>query len=432
MKRFVGDEVFQPQHPPAVGRVTGTVVQIVGVQEPEQEAEAEPEGELDPPHSRDRRPGYQQDASTIVMFMLAGAMLVVMTVVFFSDGVNLTGIVLGLFSALWWLFIASSILERLQSRRVASVMAQARPAKQAAVPVPSAAPDAATLAPPLDVRVHLQLELPPLHQGYQAPVTATANVLGLPPRPVLYLYNFYSFRAVMRKAEGDWRRFGPLWFLGSPADIAQVNRFTIDIQSAVDAQVIADPAAFDARYAAAASAPMPPGDADLKSVAHFSGGYPQTMFLCSDAAWKHAANRLFADAGHVLLDASDYDTERAGLNWEISQIVDLVDVSRLIVLVDAATDQVALCAAFRSAWSRMAASSPNNRPDAAPVQWVRITEYSPEGYQAPSASPPGPSADPEGRFPRMPWLARRLLHLNHERALDGDRIYGLLLDAGAN
>ena len=53
-------------------------------------------------------------------------------------------------------------------------------------------------------------------------------------------------------------------------------------------------------------------------------------------------------------------------------ILDHVPTSRFVVLLDGATDQVAIGEQSRHAWANMRADSPNNRPDASPVRFVLV------------------------------------------------------------
>jgi hypothetical protein len=227
--------------------------------------------------------------------------------------------------------------------------------------------------------------------------------------------------------KGSWRRFGPVYFLGSPGDFSYGHTFDRAISDSVGAAILATPEAFDARLAQARDDVLAPGDLDLKDVTHLSGGYGQHLFLCTDGSWRHGVGRLLDRADLVLLDASGYDGQRAGLNWEIGQVIDRVAMDHVVVLVDERTDQAALCAAFRAAWPAMDSGSPNNRAGAGPVRWVMLqsSEERKASREQPTALPP--EADPGGLYPGLNFLQKALVAGHYRDALVDDRVFGLFL-----
>lgn len=407
MRSFTGDEPFEPVAglPPAPGT----------------DAPGEPLSRMRP---KDRRLGplggrIVMGGGSIVLILFAWQS-------FNSDGV-LTALVVGTFALLWTAgFVLTEVRAR-QDRKVAALM-RAQPALAAsnqARRVAAAERGVACSAPPLRLDVYLQSELQALPGRYLTPVGAELNIIGLPPRRILYLYNFFSPETLLRKVKGSWRRFGPVYYLGNPGDISFEHTFDPAIGDKVASAILATPEAFDARFAQANDDVLPPGNPTLKDVSHLSGGYGQHLFLCSDGSWRHGVGRLFDRADVVLLDASEYDEARAGLNWEIGQLVDRVAMRNVVVLIDERTDQVALCAAFRAAWSAMEDRSPNNRPDAGSVRWVML--QSPREQE--SGPPPAlaPEADPCGLYAGLNFLQKALVTAHYRDALADDRIFGLFL-----
>jgi hypothetical protein len=262
---------------------------------------------------------------------------------------------------------------------------------------------------------------------YLTPVGADRNIIGLPPRRILYLYNFFSSESLMQKVKGNWRRFGPVYFLGSPADFSYSHSFDGHVSETVGSTILATPESFDARLDAASETVLPPGDKSLTDVSHLSGGYPQHLFLCNDGSWQHGVERLFAHADVVMLDACDYDAERAGLNWEIGYLVNGKAIRNVVVLIDKTTDQSALCKAFREAWESMDGASPNNGPDPGPVRWVLLESPSDRAPSKDQADTLPAEADPSGLYPKLNPLLRRLVVGHYQDALIEDRIFGLLI-----
>jgi hypothetical protein len=386
--------------------------------------------------SRPGHEGAKPPPWTWPLFGGGGAVLIfVVTALSLEAGNVLAAAITGLFGVIFAAVLVGGAVQAQRTRRAAAVMHEsaaslAPVALSASVPAAAASVDAARQpalhAAPIRIEVWLQRELPPLTRPYRAPVSAEANILGLPPVRILYLYNFFSSESLERKMDGDLRRFGPVYYLGSPGDFAVAGG---RIDETVKASILPTPELFDQRLAQAAETPLAPGDKDLKSSSHFSGGFPAHLFLCNDESWRHAVSALFDRADVVFVDACGYDAQRGGLNWEFGQLIDRVGADRFVVLLDTDTDQVALCAAFRSAWGAMRAGSPNDRPDAAPVRWVIHEPLDENGMStAPVVSPP-PEVDPMGLFKKANFVLQPLYAAKYGRALQDDLIFGLFLEA---
>jgi hypothetical protein len=382
------------------------------------------------PWSRGGRPGTTSAASGRVF--LGGASLVFDCLAYQSFEKN--G-VLGAFwiesaalacSALFIYVLAGAY----QDRKIATLMrksASAASANAAIQPKPRT-PGLALQAPAIRLDIYLQGELPALPGRYLTPVGTDDNIIGLPPRRILYLYNFFSVDALVHKVKGNWRRFGPVYFLGSPGDFSYGHAFDPRIGTSVETAILATPESFDARLKSAADTVLPPGDASLKGVSHFSGGYPHHLFLCNDGSWRHAVDELLGYVDLVMLDACGYDAQRAGLNWEIGQLLDRIALRNLVVLIDVDTDQAALCAAFRAAWHSMDNTSPNNTTNPGPVRWVLLE---PTDERAKSEALPSlpTEADPLGLYPKCSLVVRALMMSNYRDALLDDRIFGMFAES---
>jgi len=182
-------------------------------------------------------------------------------------------------------------------------------------PVPPSAsgtpnPGLPRLAPPARVEIIASATLQPPMALANIP-TPSCNVAGFPPISILYLYNFYSQETLVTKMEDSWCRYVPVFFLGSPSDLGSGHTFALDLKKLAETELITSPAVFDTRFASAIRDLLPAGDAKLKGYPHFTGGWPQHGFLCTDASWRHGVERLFAAAEVVIMDASDYSLERA-------------------------------------------------------------------------------------------------------------------------
>jgi hypothetical protein len=356
--------------------------------------------------------------------------LILLTWQSYGNGELIGVVATGLFALVFTAALIVTEARGYQDRKIAALMrglSSSKPIEHTEQPTLSGSA-AARLAPPMRLDVYLQSELPALARQYLTPVGADRNIIGLPPRRILYLYNFFSAETLVQRVKGNWRRFGPVYFLGSPSDFSHSHTFDWRIGSSVTPAILATPESFDARLESATETVLAPGDSNLTDVSHFSGGYPQHLFLCTDGSWRHGIGHLFNRADVVLLDASDYDPQRAGLNWEIGQLVDRVGLHNVVVLIDEGTDQAALCATFRAAWLSMDSNSPNNRANATPVRWVLLESRNERKQSGEEAQPLPPEADPLGLYPKFNLVLRALIAGHYRDALIDDRIFGLLIE----
>jgi hypothetical protein len=411
MRSFIADEPFEPVERLQPGPAAGPI--------PERLQRFWPKG------------GRLTPAASRVMMGAGSVALILFTWQSFRVDGLFGAMAIGLFALVWSAAFIVTEVRTHRDGRIAALMHERSspvPSDETKQPTPSArAP--AEHAPPVRLDVYLQEELTALLKLYLTPVGADLNIIGLPPRRILYLYNFFSAETLVQKVKGNWRRFGPVYFLGSPGDFSYSHTFDWRIGDSVAASILATPEVFDTRLASVTDTVLPPGDSNLTDVSYFSGGYPQHLFLCNDGSWRHGVSRLFDHAEVVLLDACGYDVKRAGLNWEIGQLIDRVATHNFVVLIDEQTDQTALCAAFRAAWLSMERGSPNNRADASPVRWV-LLETRREPGQRPEQPQGLPSeADPLGLYSKFNPLLRTLIAGHYRDALIDDRIFGLLIEA---
>jgi len=102
--------------------------------------------------------------------------------------------------------------------------------------------------------------------------------------------------------------------------------------------------------------------------------YATNMLLCGDQSWRHALTTLLRGTDLVLMDLCGFSRKNAGCIYEIRQLVDHIDVSRFLLLIDRTTDLDFLQELLKSAWDDMASNSPNRRPDCGPVRLFRLDE----------------------------------------------------------
>jgi hypothetical protein len=343
---------------------------------------------------------------------------------YFTLGDILPAILLGGFGILLgWLCVMGIVSDR-KATRVAALMASYKAA------APATAAEATALAtgvPPLTVRFIASRAAP--DAAHSDVPTATRNCAGRPPHKILYLYNFRAGDAVYEKLVGGFGRHGPFVCLASPQDFAQGKALFGNAASTAEAEIVADAAAFDARFAALDTGLLPPGDKRLISSNNVTGGWPLSKMLCTDASWTHAVTRLLGWVDVVIIDASSYAPERSGLNWEIAHVLEYIDVSRVLVRTDDQSDLWALQRAFEAGWAGLTVRSPNARPDPAPLN---ILVYPGDDKQRTAeqdrfTTPDLP--DPGGVLAGLGALPRLILSGQWRRACEDDRAMAIVYDA---
>jgi hypothetical protein len=278
--------------------------------------------------------------------------------------------------------------------------------------------------PSFNMDVYEQNELPELPYMYAQTVSIEKNILNIKPVRILFFYNFHSSEEEYSKTltMPGWTRLGTVYYLGSPTDISLVNTFSMHIKKKVDDLLIATEEKLKDRLETSTDEILPPGSKQLKSIPYFTGAYPEHVFLCTDNIWQQAVEALMNRVNIVLVDASDYNTKRSGLNWEFHQLTDNVSTSDFIILVNNYTDLPALGEALKTAWKNMSIHSPNNIAEPAPIKIVRLektllTEV-PEKFSelVPHLNNKNPLAG----------MGDQILKGNLLDCLQNDKIYGLL------
>lgn len=102
------------------------------------------------------------------------------------------------------------------------------------------------------------------------------------------------------------------------------------------------------------------------------GRFRVNELFCVEETWRPTVGALMAQAGAVLLDLREYEPGRAGTRYEIFQLMNLVPVTRIIVLLGRNDDAAAVSAELQQAWSEMSGTSPNRQLTAPALQVCRL------------------------------------------------------------
>jgi hypothetical protein len=103
------------------------------------------------------------------------------------------------------------------------------------------------------------------------------------------------------------------------------------------------------------------------------GRFRVTEFFCRADTWQPTMQRLVAESDAVLMDLRSFSQSNQGCVYELGRLLDAIDLSRVVFVIDRTTDRAFLESELGRLWSTLAVDSPN-RSAAAPT--ARIFEVS--------------------------------------------------------
>ena len=278
------------------------------------------------------------------------------------------------FGGLFALGMILGLIQTLIKKRVAVLMR--RKVAQADGSVASAGdtikqPEKATNIPLFQLAVYEQNELPDHGFTLNPHLSEEKNIFNMAPLPLFYFFNFYSTRSLLNKTSGGFQRHGPVFYLGSPADIGFTKLWHMfSITKIVKRLLLTSPEQLNESIDKSSVAPLPPKTRGLIAENYLTGAYPSNTFYCTDLLWQQCVSILFNKTKFAIIDACDYTSERAGLQWEIGQIINHIATDRFVVLINSKTDISALGSSFRKCWNEMNADSPNNIEKPLPLRFI--------------------------------------------------------------
>ena len=116
---------------------------------------------------------------------------------------------------------------------------------------------------------------------------------------------------------------------------------------------VIEPSDLDQRLAAFDNAPDP------------DGRYRVNELFCGDDAWREAVARLMETSDLVVMDLRGFSAEHRGCIVELQSLIDLVPVTKTILMVDGSTDVPLLRLMLGDCWRSMAEDLPNRQITAA-------------------------------------------------------------------
>lgn len=92
------------------------------------------------------------------------------------------------------------------------------------------------------------------------------------------------------------------------------------------------------------------------------GRFRVNEFFCYDDTWRMTLSRLTQCSDAVLMDLRGFTRANQGVIYELHELVNVVPLSKVVLITDATTDHECLRDSLGSAWNAMAADSPNRAP----------------------------------------------------------------------
>jgi len=154
-----------------------------------------------------------------------------------------------------------------------------------------------------------------------------------------------------------WRYAGSVQLIAGP-DLAtttiEPHEFLDFLRGRLARRFIDGPETMDRRFAEVDLAP----DHD--------GRFRVNEFFCYDDTWRAVLRRLATTSDVAVMDLRGFSRQHAGLAFEIQALIHTVELARILILVDASTDQAHLAEIAEDAWRTLPADSPN-RASASPA-----------------------------------------------------------------
>lgn len=342
-------------------------------------------------------------------------------ILFFSVGIGMLAfayftkeILLGLFGGIFTIVLILGLIQTLIKKRVARIMRTKPGNAEASTTMPGSVSEQKEKAiniPLFQLQVYEQNELPENGYSLNPHLTEEKNIFNIAPLSIFYFFNFYSTSSLMNKTSGGFQRHGPVFYLGSPADIGFSKLWNMfSITRIMRKLLLTSPDQLHESIDKSSTIPVPPKTKGLLAENYLTGAYPSNVFYCMDVIWQECVSILFKKTKFAIIDACDYTSERAGLQWEIGQIINHIATNRFIVFINSKTDIAVLGSSFRKSWNEMNFDSPNNIKNPLPIRFI-FNQW--------------PDRKRDNNFHKNILFAPY-----HEEALSNDNVVNMLLKSG--
>jgi hypothetical protein len=183
------------------------------------------------------------------------------------------------------------------------------------------------------------------------------------PAPRLLLLRVFGFgrrsQRLLDLLGTRWRLVGSIDLIAAP-DIAphvvEPSTFLEFVRGNLARLFVRTPADLRDRLAAADRGPDP------------DGRFRINQFFCAGDIWKAAVTSLMDGAALVVMDLRGFGPRHRGCAFELQTLLDLVELRRLVLVVDATTDRGTLETLLQERWRELDTDSPNIATDPAEVR----------------------------------------------------------------
>lgn len=103
------------------------------------------------------------------------------------------------------------------------------------------------------------------------------------------------------------------------------------------------------------------------------GRFRVNDFFCHEDTWQMTLSRLVYESDAVLMDLRSFSEQNAGVIYEISELIDIVPLERVVFVVDETTDEQFLRQTIQESWNKMSPTSPNRLSTPEHLHLFRLT-----------------------------------------------------------
>lgn len=172
--------------------------------------------------------------------------------------------------------------------------------------------------------------------------------------PVLLLLRVFALQARSERLFDSltkwWRRAGSLVMIAGPDLIRstiQPHELLEFVGGKVARQFVANPAQLSTQVAGIDLLPDP------------DGRYRINQFFCHRDSWQATMHELAQRSSVVLMDLRSFSVRNQGCIYELGELLNSVDLRRVVFLVDSTTDRTFLKQTLDQLWQQVGSDSPN-------------------------------------------------------------------------
>ena len=103
------------------------------------------------------------------------------------------------------------------------------------------------------------------------------------------------------------------------------------------------------------------------------GRYRVNDFFCHDDTWQQTLSALVRQSDVVLMDLRGFTPQNAGCVYELTELVNVMPLSRIVLVIDGTTDREFAEQTLTNAWVRLREGSPNRALEAPVLRLVALS-----------------------------------------------------------